>query len=358
MCPVTGCEIGRFHRFSRPGFWDDSQDDMRKRFPPCSFNEESNAVPFPVVMRGLRAWIAEVAGKALGELKSEDFLFVTCGNWDVKTIMPKQCNKPLPGTVDMHTQRLLLGRWCNLKEAFRWHYKLSPSAAPTGMKGMLKRLGIPPVGQHHLGMDDVSNLAKILRTLVVHGACLEATGYADGVHRSAGTRPAQGTGTASLGSRPATSSGLSLNALFEPTGGLGVKRRASIAFSSEQAPAPDPSIAADSGCDEDVIDLAGVSELPVSAGSLLPSRSGSSILSKYSALRRADDAGHDVRIKRRATGPSPGWAPAVPEVPDGNLTFTKRTARGAGKGKGKGKHKGKDKGKNTTSLGGKCRFSR
>merc|ERR1711998_637301 len=136
---------------------------MRKRFATACFNSGSNAEPFPQVILALRKWIAEMAGVAPSDLMAEHFLPVTCGNWDVKTALPRQSNKPIAGTVDFDTQELLFGRWCNLKEAFREHFKMSAGAAPTGMRPMLKVLKIPLSGQHHLGMDDVTNLCKILK---------------------------------------------------------------------------------------------------------------------------------------------------------------------------------------------------
>eukprot|EP00403_Amphidinium_massartii_P007775 CAMPEP_0178383942 /NCGR_PEP_ID=MMETSP0689_2-20121128/7259_1 /TAXON_ID=160604 /ORGANISM="Amphidinium massartii, Strain CS-259" /LENGTH=328 /DNA_ID=CAMNT_0020004173 /DNA_START=8 /DNA_END=989 /DNA_ORIENTATION=+ len=139
------------------------------------FNEASTAVRFPEVLQSMREWICEIVGLTQdADLTTDHFLFVTCGNWDVKTAMPRQCAKE--GGLD-DLRQLMCARWCNLKEAFRNHYKLSQDAAPTGMRGMLKRLRIPLSGQHHLGMDDVSNLAKIVKVMIEKEAKLEATGF-------------------------------------------------------------------------------------------------------------------------------------------------------------------------------------
>lgn len=179
MDPATGREMGRFHRFARPGFWDRNEADMRRRFPAECFNIGTSSVPFPEVVSAMKAWICALLGlQTPAELRSDSFLFVTCGNWDVKTAIPLQCNKPLPGTVDVGTQKLLFSRWSNLKDVFREHYRLSMDRAPTGMRGMLNRLRIPLSGQHHLGMDDVSNLAKILHKLIKEDCKVEPTGEA------------------------------------------------------------------------------------------------------------------------------------------------------------------------------------
>ncbi|CAJ1388058.1 unnamed protein product [Effrenium voratum] len=178
MCSSTGKECGRFHRFARPGYWTREEWSMRNRFHAGCFNNGANSVPFPEVVHAIQNWLRDLLQLAPGkELRSEDFLFVTCGNWDVKSAIPRQCSNPVPGTVDYSLQQLLFSRWSNLKEVYRDFYKLPDSAAPTGMRGMLKLMRIPLSGQHHLGMDDVSNLAKILQRLIHEGCKVEPTGH-------------------------------------------------------------------------------------------------------------------------------------------------------------------------------------
>eukprot|EP00913_Durusdinium_trenchii_P035597 g33313.t1 len=171
-------ELGRFHRFVRPGYWTREEWSMRNRFNANCFNNGANSISFPEVVDDLLNWLRELLNKEPGELRSEDFLFVTCGNWDVKSAIPRQCCNPAPGTVDLSLQKLLFSRWSNLKEVFRDFYKLPVNSAPTGMRGMLKMLRIPLSGQHHLGMDDVSNLAKILQRLIHEGCSVGPTGQA------------------------------------------------------------------------------------------------------------------------------------------------------------------------------------
>ena len=47
MCPTTGKELGRFHRFVRPGHWTREESSMKKRFNLNCFNQQANAIPFP-----------------------------------------------------------------------------------------------------------------------------------------------------------------------------------------------------------------------------------------------------------------------------------------------------------------------
>eukprot|EP00930_Biecheleria_cincta_P044772 TRINITY_DN30831_c0_g1_i1.p1 TRINITY_DN30831_c0_g1~~TRINITY_DN30831_c0_g1_i1.p1 ORF type:complete len:1001 (+),score=192.86 TRINITY_DN30831_c0_g1_i1:335-3337(+) len=179
MCPTTGVEFGRFHRFVRPGYWDREAVSMRQRFHTNCFNNGASSIPFPQVIADMQDWIGQLLGLSSPvELNGDSFLFVTCGNWDVKTAIPRQCNKPVPGAVDFATQQLMFSRWSNLKEVFKAFYKLPESSAPTGMRGMLNRLRIRLSGQHHLGMDDVSNLAKILQQIIREGCEVQPTGHA------------------------------------------------------------------------------------------------------------------------------------------------------------------------------------
>lgn len=43
------------------------------------------------------------------------------------------------------------------------------------MLSMMRELRIPPLGSHHLGIDDSKNIAKVLRRLLTDGALLRIT---------------------------------------------------------------------------------------------------------------------------------------------------------------------------------------
>lgn len=76
-------------------------------------------------------------------------IFVTCGNWDLLTLLPAQArlfqNLRVPP---------LWRRWCNVQKPFRaWAQEALPGGAPlhAGMPQMLADLGLPLVGRHHCG---------------------------------------------------------------------------------------------------------------------------------------------------------------------------------------------------------------
>jgi len=88
------------------------------------------------------------------------FTFVTCGNWDLKTMLPLQVN------LSQLSCPPYLASWINLKEAFGLFYGIH---RPGGMTDMLERLNIPLVGRHHSGIDDSRNIAEVLKKMLEDG---------------------------------------------------------------------------------------------------------------------------------------------------------------------------------------------
>ena len=81
--------------------------------------------------------------------------FVTCGDWDLRTMLPCQC-KHFKLSVPHYFRR-----WVNIKHV----YSEVTKQKATGMPGMLKGLGLELSGRHHSGIDDSKNIAKILAKL-------------------------------------------------------------------------------------------------------------------------------------------------------------------------------------------------
>ena len=95
-----------------------------------------------------------------------NYIFVTCGDWDLKTMLPSQC-KAYKEEVPASFQR-----WLNIKNFY---------AEATGergkkkkdMVGMLKGLELELEGRHHCGLDDCRNIARILIELLKRGSVNE-----------------------------------------------------------------------------------------------------------------------------------------------------------------------------------------
>jgi len=87
----------------------------------------------------------------------KSFCFVTCGDWDLKTMIPIEVDrKGISHPEYFH-------KWINLKVAFQHCYG---GRMPSGMKTMLNRLKMSLDGRHHSGIDDTKNLVKICQRML------------------------------------------------------------------------------------------------------------------------------------------------------------------------------------------------
>eukprot|EP00736_Rhodelphis_marinus_P011301 Rmarinus@m.25818 len=96
-----------------------------------------------------------------------DCVFVTCGDWDLRTCLPKQAIK------DGFEYPTYLKRWINVKINFIEYFNFNKR---TGMPGMLSQLQLPLIGRHHSGIDDTRNIAEITRSLLRKGSVFRETG--------------------------------------------------------------------------------------------------------------------------------------------------------------------------------------
>ncbi|KAG8871978.1 ERI1 exoribonuclease 3 [Tulasnella sp. 331] len=92
----------------------------------------------------------------------ESFAFLTCGAWDLSTMLPKQLAHEAVKLIaqDASTSTAAatsttlpspFDRVINIKKAFSKHYKMN---SDRGMAGMLSRLKLGLEGRHHSGIDD------------------------------------------------------------------------------------------------------------------------------------------------------------------------------------------------------------
>ncbi|XP_057796815.1 uncharacterized exonuclease domain-containing protein At3g15140-like [Salvia miltiorrhiza] len=108
---------------------------------------------------GSRLWTEE------GDGRLNRAAFVTCGNWDLKTKVPQQCE-----VSKMEIPPYIM-EWINLKDIYLNFYN---RRAP-GMLSMMRELRLQPLGSHHLGIDDSKNIARVLQHLLTDGALLQIT---------------------------------------------------------------------------------------------------------------------------------------------------------------------------------------
>jgi inhibitor of KinA sporulation pathway (predicted exonuclease) len=127
------------------------------------------APPFLEVLARHQAWLGEhgLLGPAGAE---ERFAFVTCGDWDLATMLPAQCGaSALPTSALPRVYR----RWINIKKIYIERMKTEKA---NGMPAMLRGLGLALEGRHHRGIDDCHNIARIALALAGRGASFEVTG--------------------------------------------------------------------------------------------------------------------------------------------------------------------------------------
>ena len=113
----------------------------------------------PEVLDQFDAWM-KAEGLLEEGIKS---CFVTCGDWDLKTALPGNCDY-LKLSYPHY-----LKRWINIKTCFQ----SAMGRRAGGMTSMLRDLHLSLDGRHHSGIDDSRNIAKILRELAKRDKRLE-----------------------------------------------------------------------------------------------------------------------------------------------------------------------------------------
>lgn len=132
-------------------------------------SDVDSAPSFGDVFNDHYQWLSS-HGLAIGERSSgASFAFVSCGDWDLGTMLPRQCRNSVPpvATIPWPYQR-----WINIEEPFA--EESAPGTGP-GMLSMLKALDLELEGRHHRGIDDCRNIARITASLMEAGVALQVT---------------------------------------------------------------------------------------------------------------------------------------------------------------------------------------
>jgi inhibitor of KinA sporulation pathway (predicted exonuclease) len=119
------------------------------------------AASFPEVLAQFGSWLRTHC--------DGDTLFVTCGDWDLASMLPRQCTQhrlAVPAWAN---------RWANLKRIFAWHFP--QASGRVGLVGMASSLDLPLVGRLHSGIDDARNIAQVLRRLLEMGVGIDNTAF-------------------------------------------------------------------------------------------------------------------------------------------------------------------------------------
>lgn len=97
-------------------------------------------------------------------------LFATCGDWDLKTMLPNQLElaKVRHGLDGQGRVIAPYNRWINIKKPFK-KYTDKPGKASLGMKAMLRHFELDLLGRHHSGIDDTKNILRIIEKMLAKG---------------------------------------------------------------------------------------------------------------------------------------------------------------------------------------------
>ncbi|KAL5258622.1 hypothetical protein ACHWQZ_G009186 [Mnemiopsis leidyi] len=88
-------------------------------------------------------------------------VFVTCGDWDLKTMLPNDLS-----ANNLSYPSPAYRKYLNIKQAFS---KITQTRKSLGMLKILRALNLDLEGRHHSGIDDCRNISKIFFKLVQLG---------------------------------------------------------------------------------------------------------------------------------------------------------------------------------------------
>jgi len=126
-------------------------------------------VPFVQAFADYQKWLHSALQAHLGPGNHTDRVtFVTCGDWDLKTMLPAQLRHVGRGGGAVPRQ---FRSWCNIKKEYARIYQRKPR----GMAGILRGLQMKLEGRHHSGIDDCRNIARILIRMMRDGAIIRET---------------------------------------------------------------------------------------------------------------------------------------------------------------------------------------
>merc|ERR1712096_462160 len=150
----TGASVSEYRTFVRP-VCHPHLTSFCKNLTGIKQSDVNEAPEWRESLALMQGWLdAELA-----RLGFDGCIFVTCGDWDLKTMMPQQCK-----VAGCHVPERFQ-RWLNIKDLFR----KATGNPGKGMKDMLDALKLDLQGHHHSGLDDSRNIARILQVLLRRG---------------------------------------------------------------------------------------------------------------------------------------------------------------------------------------------
>lgn len=144
-------EVGRIQQYVKP-----------KTNPVVSaFCEDLTGISQKTVDEGieLKSAIKTHSQWLQGFAQHDEITIVTCGHWDLKTMLPMDLKNIRMKAEPIYT------RYVNLKDLFK---TVTRTRAPP-MTAMLDHFKLKLEGRHHSGLDDCHNLSRVFIELVKQG---------------------------------------------------------------------------------------------------------------------------------------------------------------------------------------------
>ncbi|MCL4138355.1 UNVERIFIED_CONTAM: hypothetical protein GTU68_040873, partial [Idotea baltica] len=125
----------KFHEYVKP-IHNPQLTDFCTKLTGITQDMVDESDTFPSVFGRFQQWLEDSVGP------KSSYLFVTCGDWDLKVMLPEQCNR------DNIVLPAYFRSWMNIKKA----YAHVTGTFVKGMMPMLEQLNIKHVGKHHSGI--------------------------------------------------------------------------------------------------------------------------------------------------------------------------------------------------------------
>ncbi|KAA0202838.1 hypothetical protein HAZT_HAZT001943 [Hyalella azteca] len=156
--PETLTVESTFQEFVKPVIHPELSDFCTK-LTSITQHDVDNSGVFAEVLKRFNAWYEKEVG-------ASSCLPITCGDWDLKTMLPNQCRRegiPVPPA---------LRQWHNLKKS----YCAATSVYCRSLTEMLHGLSLSFEGRLHRGIDDCRNINTIVVELLKRGIVFNPTG--------------------------------------------------------------------------------------------------------------------------------------------------------------------------------------
>lgn len=146
-------ELGKFESFVKPTFYP-ILTPFCTNLTTITQQDVDNADIFPNVFNNVKRWLHEMSEMENVFFNINNFIIVTCGNWDIMTMLPKDLEK-----WGLRNEKKIWKRWFNIKYGYDAVYNVKKRMS---MPDMLNNINLELIGTHHRGIDDCINIGNIL----------------------------------------------------------------------------------------------------------------------------------------------------------------------------------------------------